>query len=146
MSKRPKVRYDFLNNHDELNHLSDMIHFYIQGGHTPPMPAESLLRRFHDLLTRVGLDNGSIVLQDHWALLHEVEGRKAQAIAHREREIELIERLFAIGGPVGDINDQFLTEVLNALHQDCLDVGNMDKANDVLQRIGVIKSRNRPDG
>jgi hypothetical protein len=143
MAKRPKTRHDFLSDEDELNYLSDMIRFYLQTGRKPTRPVESLLHRFHDILACVGLDNGSIMLQDHWALLHEAEGRVAQAIEHREREIELIERLFAIGGPVGDLNEQFLTEVLNSLHQDFLHVGNVDKANTVLQRIEVIRSKNR---
>lgn len=99
---------------------------------------KSLLRRFHDILAGVGLDNGSIVLQGHWALLHEAEGRPAQAIKHREREIELTERLFAIGGPVGPVNQQFLIRILHALHQDCLHAGETERANAVLQRIEAL--------
>src|SRR4051812_34582531 len=98
MAKQPKRRRKFLNGGDELNYLSDKICSHLQNRRRFPKRLEAILHRFHDILDESGLDDGSIMLQDHWALLHEAEGRMVEAIVHREREIELIEHLFSIGG------------------------------------------------
>jgi hypothetical protein len=131
--------HDFLNDADELNYLSDKIQSHSKTEHECPAEMGLVLCCFHEILARVGLDDGSIILQDHWALLHEVEGRTKQAIEHREREIERIEHLFSIGGPVGPINQQFLIQTLHTLHQNYVRVGDFEKADAILRRIESLR-------
>jgi len=142
MSEHPHPRRMFVSEADERNYLSDMIRARLRGRHKPWI--ESLLGRFHELLARAGLDDRSIVLQEHWAVLHEAEGRIAQAIEHREREVELIETLFSLGGPIGPINHRFLKETLRTLRQNCLRVGDTARADLVRQRIEALSADRQP--
>jgi hypothetical protein len=140
MIKQPDVRHSFVNEADELNYLNDMISFLSQNRMESASNLESLVHRFHELLARAGSDDGSIVLQDHWALLHEVKGRMAQAIPHRECEVERIERLFSIGGPIGPVNLEFLIECMRSLYRDYLATGNTEKAISIRDRILALDS------
>jgi hypothetical protein len=79
--KRPDVRHDFLSEGDELNYLSDMVGFHLRSGRESSIDMQSSLRRFHELLAHRGLDDGSIMLQDHWALLHEAARSSSRAAA-----------------------------------------------------------------
>lgn len=135
MMTRPKVRSDFLNVADELNYLSDMIRYFVCKENSDSKEAATFLQRFGELLKRSGSDDGSIILQDHWALYQETLGDIPNAIRCREREIELIERLFAIGGPVDPINRAFLIQTMQSLARDYLQQGELERANQLLHRI-----------
>jgi hypothetical protein len=132
--KKPETRNEFLNTTDERNHLSDMVQYFASRDQCQSEEAAPYLRRFQELLDECGPDDGSIMLQDHWALLHEVRSELPKAIMHREREIELTEQLLAIGGPVGPINEAFLAEKLCALARDYSQTGEFNKANELLRR------------
>jgi hypothetical protein len=135
MTKRPTPRSEFLGPPDELNYLSDMVTYFSSIGQIGSPEATALLARFAGLLEQSGLDDRSIVLQEHWALLHEVRGDMAQAIRHRERQIELIERLFAIGGPVGSVNYTFLRATMQKLVDNCRRHGQHERADELTRRI-----------
>jgi hypothetical protein len=136
-NSQPEIRYQFLGEADELNYLSDMIRFALQAGGKWLSQLDNYLARYREVLMRCGTDDGSIILQDHWALLCEVEGNSKQAIEHRVREVELIDRLFSIGGPVGPISHEFLRSVLRSLLQDYLLAGDSSHAESISQRLSA---------
>jgi hypothetical protein len=127
------ARTDFLNRADELNYVSDMVRYVASRKQLNSEVAVRFLEKFERLLKESGKDDGSIILQDHWSLFHEVRGDYRKAIPHREREIALIEQLFEIGGPVGPINKDFLSKTIQTLAQDYLAEGEQDKAHEVLR-------------
>jgi hypothetical protein len=135
VTKRPPFRRDFLGNGDELNYLSDVLTYLGSIDETGTEEAIRLLGRFADLLNQRGLDDGSIMLQDHWALLHELRGNVAQAIVHRQREIALIERSFTLGGPVGDVNHAFLRAKMEMLAHDYCRHGEQEMADQIAQQL-----------
>ena len=94
-------RKKYLNEADELNCLADTLS--MDSHYTP-----DTLSRFHALLQARGEDDGSILLQEHWALYYAVIGNNIFSIKHYERAIELVHRLLTIGGPVGDINEEYV--------------------------------------
>jgi K+-sensing histidine kinase KdpD len=118
MTKLPPSRYPFLGVGDELHYLNDLIEYFRQHQKLKSSEAELAMMRFEELLQQSGTDNGSIVLQEHWALLFEVKGDFRQAVKHRKREAELVIDLFSIGGPVGTVNPEFLDRVIKKLIDD----------------------------
>jgi hypothetical protein len=139
--KRPAARIDFLNAGDELNYLSDFVRYFASKGASNSAEAAPFLQRFSDLLQQSGSDDGSILLQDHWALLHEIKGDIPKAIEHREREVELIERLFAIGGPIGSVDYSFLAEVMDVLLSHYVRQEAGAEAAALRVRIGQVRER-----
>jgi tetratricopeptide (TPR) repeat protein len=119
----------------DLNHLNDVIRYHIANATIDRADAQEALHRFGTALAESGLDDGSIMLQDHWALFHEARGDLPRAIAHRQREIELVESLFAFDGPVGPIDFAFLRNLQQILHRHYLALGEHEKADDLLSRI-----------
>ena len=108
----PLHRSEFPNIGQELHHISDVI----QAGKAKKEPLdEDLVARFELLLQACGLDDGSIMLQEFWATLHEIKGDFEKAIFHRKRQVQLVEQLFAMGGPVGPIDDKYLASILRSL-------------------------------
>ena len=95
MRKRQIAERDRIKNRIELNDLSDLLHSE-EASVASSEDIATMLRRFKELLDELGTDDGSILLQDHWALWHEKSGSLDQAVAHRLREIELLCRLFEI--------------------------------------------------
>lgn len=86
------------------------------------------LERFHNLLTAAGHDDGSILLQEHWALYFRASGDTRSAIPFLEREIELVKALIALGGPTESVGYDFLFPTLRILI-DCLTaVGSVERA------------------
>src|SRR3954467_12228878 len=104
MIRRPRKRKYFLNPGDERNYLSDMLHCFVADGTIGSLEGAAHLSRFETLFRAKGRNDGSILLQQHWAQFFEIRGEIRRAARHREREIELIERLFAIGGPIESMN------------------------------------------
>jgi hypothetical protein len=62
-------------------------------------------------------------------------GDFAQAARHREREIELVEKLFSIGGPVGSIDEAFLLTEMNRLMDHYLRLRDFAKAAKLHEKI-----------
>jgi hypothetical protein len=141
MIKRPPSRRLFLGPGDELNHVSDMLHYFIAAESIEGRTAARYVRRFEELLRAIGRDDGSILTQQYWAQLYEIRGDVRRAARHREREIELVERLFAIGGPVESVNPQysineaFLAREMRVLHGHYVALGDPAKAKRLLARI-----------
>lgn len=128
MIQRPTKPRRFLGPRDELNYLNDVLVYYASLSQVGTAKARKHLRRFAVLLNERGLDDGSIMLQDHWALYHELAGNYPQAIRHRKREIALIRRLFEIGGPIADVNEVFLSAKMDRLAEDYEQTGQLDLA------------------
>ena len=63
---------------DELNYLNEALS---QPTRSDPEELPRLVSRFAELLTEAGPDDGSIVLQGHWALLHALRGNPVEEIA-----------------------------------------------------------------
>ena len=137
MSRRPRHRKNFLGVGDELNYLNDWIRHCLRAKSAPSPGIDEYLGRFGAILAEIGPDDGSIVLHDHWALYHEARGCTSLAIRHREREIEKIDRLFAIGGPVGPVNADYLMEKLELLHRAYLQSGATEQAEIVFERLNA---------
>jgi hypothetical protein len=133
--RQPRKRRRFRGPGDELNYLNDMVAYFVCEEKANSEAARPFLQRFGELLKQAGSDDGSIMLQDHWALFHEALGGIPKAIMHREREIALIEDLFAIGGPVGPVNGRFLAKTMHSLVRDYLQAGEREKANQLVRRI-----------
>src|SRR5687768_4318827 len=143
--KHPRMRRTFLNAGDERNYLADVIKFLAATARLRERAAAGYLRRLEASLKAEGPDDGSILLQEYWALLYEARGDVARAIPHREREVELIERLFEIGGPVESmvagysIDHAFLAREMRILHGHYLARGERRKAALLLRRIEAIE-------
>ena len=115
MMNKPDFRFVFLSMGDELNYLNDMIQYFCLHCQSDCSEARAALERFGELLQQLDVDDGSIMLQDHRALLFEMQGDIRAAIMCRKREIVLIDKLFSIGGPVGPVNYAFRSRVLGSL-------------------------------
>ena len=104
---KPKIRRKFTSPGDELYYLRDMISYLVKQRKS----AARYINRFGVILTEMGLDDGSIMLQDHWSWWLELTGDYSEAVRHRRREAKIIRKLFRLGGPVGPINQKFLASV-----------------------------------
>ena len=133
---RPDNRTEFRSAADELNHISDLIQY--ASDHAEPLD-ERVVTRFGAILKSCGDDDGSIALQEHWANFHEVNGDFEKASFHRMRQIQLVEELFHIGGPIGPVNNEYLASALRSLAKCLIAMGkhaeaaqNLGRANDVI--------------
>jgi hypothetical protein len=129
-----------MNTVQELNHLNDKINYWWKerGNRSKAM---HYIDRFSELLSHCGKDDGSIMLQDHWALLHEIRNEIVEAISHREKEIALVKRLFSIGGPVGIIDYKWLSDKLSELAILYEKNGENDRASSTLIEVeGLLGS------
>lgn len=122
----------------ERNDLSDSIALAIVDA-VQPLVLAGLLERFHQLLTTAGTDDGSIVLQEHWAQYYEAMGDYAQAARHRERAIELVEHLLSIDGPIGSIDEAFLLREMNRLMDHYLRLRDFAKAAKLYEKIRQLQ-------
>ena len=136
--KRPMKRHDFLSSGDELNYLNDVVRYLAAQGDVEKVAP--CLNRMHELLRPMGTDDGSIMLQDHWAVLHEIRGDFVQAVPHRQREVELIEKLFEIDGPIAPVDFGFLIQTMDALANDYLQFGEVDKEQELRQKIQILQT------
>jgi tetratricopeptide (TPR) repeat protein len=124
----------------ERNDLSDSIALAIDDA-VQPLVLARLLERFHQLLTAAGTDDGSILLQEHWAQYYEAMGDFAQAARHREREIELVEELLSIGGPVGSVDEAFLLTEMNRLMDHYLRLRDFAKAAKLHEKVNQLRQK-----
>ena len=121
--KRPLPPSSFVNAADERNHLHDLIAFLIEAGLESSEECDRAIRRFHSSLSEEVQNDGSIVLQEHRAFYFRCTNQWNLAARHGELEIELLLRLFAIGGAVDSINCDYLVARLTEL-RDSLDHAN----------------------
>lgn len=127
----------FVNEIQELNYLNDVLRQQPTPVTRPSM--RSALARFHTLLKARGRDDGSIMLQDHWSVYYERTGDYASAARCRTREIVLIDKLFAIDGPIEDVDENYLLEKLRALASDLEEIGSREALERVRIRIQELE-------
>lgn len=116
--KRPRIQTRFLGLGDEMNHLNDWVLWLRVHGGFHHTAGRQMLERHRSLLDAAGLDDGSIMLQEHWAGYCEAVGNHARAATHRDRQVELIEALFRIGGPIPPIDNAYLERARQAAADD----------------------------
>jgi hypothetical protein len=132
---RPPLRTNFLGRADELNYLSDLVRCLARETDDDINERSLTLARFEELLGESGVDDGSIILQDHWALFYEAQGDLGNAAQARAREIELIDNLFSIGGPVGPITSEYLRAAIKSLIACFSQLGELQKASQLTRRL-----------
>ena len=111
MNQAPRSRRAFRGVADELDYLNEKIsYWWHQRGER--RHAIQFVDRFEELLQSLRTDDGSIVMQEYWGLLHEVRGSLKKAIAARKREAALIGKLLDIAGPVGPVDHEYLLATL----------------------------------
>ena len=95
-SEAPPSRKKFENDWDELKYLYHKIlyWFYNRGVRRK---AYEFRDRFAQVTKKLALQHpDGILIEECWAILNELDGNLASAIDHREREIELILRLWNV--------------------------------------------------
>src|SRR5947207_4721399 len=92
IKKRPITQRHFANSWSELHYLCGKIRYWLYG-RGQRGKAERYLNRLERVLRRVPENDSAILRQEGLALLYELKGRLGEAIAHRKREIQLMERL-----------------------------------------------------
>lgn len=139
--QRPQPPPSFLGPTDELNYWYDLIRYYERTAELSSVEAKNCLRRFEQLLADAGMDDGTILIQKYWAVLHEARGNLSAAVPYREREIELIERLFEIGGPVRavvpahSIDYEYLSREMRILLRHYEALGQAERAAELRRRM-----------
>jgi hypothetical protein len=149
MTHRPKQRRSFLGPSDERNYLRELLEYFKLRNETKSKAVSKYLQRFERLLNHAGLDDGSILLQNHWALFHEFRGDIERAIFHREREIKFVNRLLTKYGPakssipIYSIDDSYLRRTMRLLHRHYIAVGKLKKATGLVRRLNTLENRRR---
>jgi hypothetical protein len=88
----PKTQRKFTTPWGELDYLCQKINYWLHiQAHKPR--AERYLDRLQRVLRELPENDMAIVREEGFALLYELKGKAGEAIAHRRREIELMERL-----------------------------------------------------
>ncbi len=92
LAKPPPTKRSFSNPWLELEYLCGKVRFWL---HTRKQPtrAARYAERLAAVLHKLGEHDQAIMREEGLALLSELTGDLGQAIAHREREIRLIQRL-----------------------------------------------------
>ena len=109
--RKPRPRRRFLNVGDELNHLNNLVRWWAAVELLESVEGVKAVDRFQELLNASGTDDGSIMLQEHWAVYFGAVGDRMQALRHRVREVALVERLVQIGSPDGTFDQRYLAEL-----------------------------------
>lgn len=91
-SKPPTTQRRFASAWSELDYLCKKIHYWLYT-RKQRQRAERYVRRLERVLGELPENDLAIVRAEGWALLCELRGETTDAIAHREREIQLTERL-----------------------------------------------------
>src|SRR5262245_43086771 len=92
VNKKPKTQREFANNWSELDYLCNTIRYWLYERGQKDR-AEHYLSRLERVLRNLPENDSAIVRQEGLALLYELKGKLSEAIAHRKREIQLMERL-----------------------------------------------------
>lgn len=105
--RKPPRRTQFTGPADELNHWSEVIrHVQSRTGRDLPLSHPAVVR-LAALLGECPADNGSIVLQEHRALLGELRGDYASAVFHQAIAIDRVKEFIALE-PIWPIDDTYL--------------------------------------
>jgi hypothetical protein len=90
--KSPITQRRFGNAWAELDYLCAKLRYWLYARKQKPR-AQRFLHRLQRVLTRLPENDSAIIREEGLALLSELKGELGDAIAHREREIRLMERL-----------------------------------------------------
>lgn len=90
--KPPNTRRSFANSWGELDYLCQKIRFWLYA-RKQKTRAERYLDRLARVLRELPENDDAIIREEGLALFYELKGELGSAIAHREREIRLTERL-----------------------------------------------------
>ena len=146
---RPKWRRSFLGAADERNYVMEVLEYYKSLNAVESKVARRYLLRFSRLLKRAGLDNGSIMLQTQWSLLHELRGNIDQAIFHRKCQIRLLNRLLTKYGPskshlpLYSIDKSYLSRAMQALYGHYIIKREFKKADRLGRKLKLLKRGSR---
>jgi hypothetical protein len=88
----PATRRSFASIWDELDYLSKRISYWLYS-RRQKTSAERYLERLERVLHDLPENDVAIIRENGLALLHELKGDIDKAIAHRKREMELMEKL-----------------------------------------------------
>lgn len=135
MNKFIPQRTTFLGIGDELNYLNDVLTYARKEGLLHDCQYAISLRRFEQLIHEGEKDDGSIMLQDHWALFHELMGKFDDAARCREVELQRIAQAEKAGGPSDAFDITFRREVMLNLLHDYTQTQNNEDANRVLAEM-----------
>lgn len=91
-SKLHKTQRRFGTIWGELDYVCRRIHYWLYGRNSKAA-ARRYLGRLEHILAKLPENDLAILRQEGLALLHELRGQNRSAIKHREREIQLTERL-----------------------------------------------------
>jgi hypothetical protein len=91
-SKPPRTQRTFANYWSELDYLCKKMRYWLYTKKQRPR-AERYLNRLARVLRKLPENDRAIIRQEGLALFHELKGDFDVAIAHREREIEMMEQL-----------------------------------------------------
>src|SRR6476620_7230992 len=92
-TKSPRNGKDFLNSWDEIRHHHYWIIYWFYG-YDNQTQALRHCRHLKPLLEKVANRHESILGEECWSIVSEVEGELARAIEYREQEIRLIQELW----------------------------------------------------
>ncbi len=87
----PRTRRKFRSDWAEMAYLSDKIFYWVNMGRGAV--ARRFEKRMRDILLRHKRHQGAILVQEGWALVHELNGEWQKAVKRRKREVALLERL-----------------------------------------------------
>ena len=88
----PMTQRRFFNDWGELAYLCKKIRYWFYS-RMQKTRAERYLNRLERVLHNLPENGSAIIRQEGLALLHELRGEIGKSVMHRQREIELIERL-----------------------------------------------------
>jgi hypothetical protein len=88
----PVTQRRFANNWGELDYLCKKIRYWLYT-RKQRAGAERYLKRLQRVLRNLPENDTAIIREEALSLLHELKGELGGAIAHRERELQLMERL-----------------------------------------------------
>jgi hypothetical protein len=109
------MRKKFLNEGDELNCCVDDVLQLMRDNALSSAKGRKTMSRFRQLLDTRGNDDGSILLPQYWALYFRSINDERKALTFLIREIQLIERLFEIEGPMASVHFDLNRELAVAI-------------------------------
>jgi hypothetical protein len=139
-SKAPPTRRKFTGPWDRIDYLYRRVLYWLYD-RGRASKARAFARPLKALLKRHDREPGSIFPEECWSLVYEAEGDLAQAIAHRQDEIRLIERYLQLAEQsprkdtllaiydYGDLRDR-----LDLLAILCHDAGDVRRAIELLHQ------------
>lgn len=132
--KPPVTRKRFHGEWDELEYLYRKIIYWLYG-RGDLRRALDFRDRFEQLLWQIATSHDAIFGEECWSILSELEGNLRGAIRHREREIDLILRLWEVSehSPAKDValsryGSDALCDRLDLLAMLYHDAGDLDRA------------------